>query len=63
MTLVTTIKDYFRGAYSEARKVTWPTRKQTTTYSIVVIALTIGLAIFFAVVDQGLNLGLEQLLK
>lgn len=63
MNVATKIKDYFHGAYSEARKVTWPTRKQTITYSIVVVAMTIGVAVFFAVVDQVLNLGLEQLLK
>ncbi len=57
------MKDYFYGAYHEARKVTWPTRKQTINYSIVVVVLTFGLAIFFAVVDRVLNLGLSQLLK
>lgn len=61
--VVTKIKDYFYGAYHEARKVTWPTRKQTINYSTVVVALTVGLAIFFAVVDRVLNLGLEQILK
>lgn len=63
MNVATKIKDYFHGAYSEARKVTWPTRKQTINYSIVVVAMTIGVAVFFAVVDRALNLGLEQLLK
>ena len=63
MNVATKVKDYFHGAYSEARKVTWPTRKQTINYSIVVVALTVGIALFFAVVDQGLNLGLEQILK
>lgn len=57
------LKDYFHGAYSEARKVTWPTRKQTTVYSLVVLGLTLGLAIIFAAVDYGLNFGLQALLK
>lgn len=63
MTAITKIKEYFHGAYSEARKVTWPTRKQTINYSLLVIALTVGTMVVFAVVDYALNLGLEQILK
>lgn len=63
MSAVTKVKDYFHGAYSEAKKVTWPTQKQTTNYSLLVIAMTVGMAVFFAAVDYALNLGLTQLLK
>ncbi len=63
MSALTKIQDYFHGAYSEARKVTWPTKKQTINYSLLVIALTVGMAIFFAIVDYALNLGVEQIIK
>ncbi len=63
MSALTKMKDYFHGAYSEARKVTWPTRKQTINYSLLVIALTVTMAIMFAVVDYALNLGVEQIIK
>lgn len=63
MTAITKIKEYFHGAYSEARKVTWPTKTQTINYSILVVAMTIGMALFFAAVDYALNLGLTELLK
>ncbi|PIR76311.1 MAG: preprotein translocase subunit SecE [Candidatus Magasanikbacteria bacterium CG10_big_fil_rev_8_21_14_0_10_42_10] len=46
------LKTYFREALYELRKVTWPTKKQTINYSIVVIAITILMAIFFAVLDD-----------
>ena len=42
---------YFREALYELRKVTWPTKKQTINYSIIVIAITIATAIFFAALD------------
>ena len=45
------LTNYFREALYELRKVTWPTKKQTVNYSIVVIAITIGMAIFFALLD------------
>ncbi|OIO19491.1 MAG: preprotein translocase subunit SecE [Candidatus Magasanikbacteria bacterium CG_4_9_14_0_2_um_filter_41_10] len=43
---------YFREALYELRKVTWPTKKQTVNYSIVVIVIAIGMAVFFAVLDD-----------
>jgi len=46
------LSEYFRGAMEELRKVSWPTKKQTTTYSIVVVALSIGVAVFFGVLDK-----------
>lgn len=57
------IKDYFKGSLSEMKKVVWPTKKQTTTYSIIVIAMSIGVAIFFAVLDYVFNLGVGALIK
>jgi preprotein translocase subunit SecE len=52
-----------RGALSELKKVTWPSKKQTTNYSIVVIALTIGVALFFGVSDYLLNILLGLIIK
>lgn len=43
--------NYFRGAINEVKKVTWPTRKQTIQYSIVVVAMSLGIAIFFGGLD------------
>ncbi|MFH1287027.1 MAG: preprotein translocase subunit SecE [Candidatus Magasanikbacteria bacterium] len=54
---------YIKEAYAEMRKVVWPTKKQTTTFSIVVIALTLGVALFFGVLDYIFNLGLEAIIK
>ncbi len=57
------VTTYFREAIAEMKKVIWPTKKQTITYTIVVIALSIGIALFFGVLDFGFSLGLQQLLK
>lgn len=57
------ITTYLKSSYAELHKVTWPTKKQTTTYSIVVICLSVGMAIFFAAFDYILNLGLESIIK
>ncbi len=57
------ITSYFKEATAEMKKVVWPTKKQTTTYTIVVIGLSIGIAIFFGILDYVFNLGLEQIIK
>lgn len=55
--------NYFKEAIAEMKKVVWPTRKQTITYSAIVIALSVGTAIFFMALDQLFNIGLEALLR
>jgi preprotein translocase subunit SecE len=49
--MIKAIKDYLIGAYAEMKKVTWPTKQQTINYSLIVIGMSLGLAIFFAVLD------------
>ena len=63
MNIVQSLSTYFRGALEEVRKVSWPTKKQVTAYSAIVIGLSIGMAIFFGALDYVLNLGLTGILK
>jgi preprotein translocase subunit SecE len=53
---------YLRGAISELKKVTWPTRKQVRNYSLVVIAMSLGVAAFFGILDYLLGAGLNILI-
>lgn len=62
MKIFNAIKNYFVGSYAEMKKVSWPTKKQTTNYSLLVIGLSIGMAIFFAVLDYIFNLGIEEII-
>lgn len=43
--------DFFKDVRAELAKVSWPTRRDTTNYTFVVIGLTVALAIFLAVFD------------
>lgn len=61
--VLTSIKAYFVGAYHEVRKVTWPTKNQVINYSLVVIAMSIGMAVFFGVLDYVFNIGLTALIS
>ncbi|TSC83937.1 MAG: Protein translocase subunit SecE [Parcubacteria group bacterium Gr01-1014_13] len=53
--MINAIKNYFVGAFQEMRKVTWPTKSQTINYSIMVLALSIGMALFFGLLDYIFN--------
>ncbi|MEK7570628.1 MAG: preprotein translocase subunit SecE [Patescibacteria group bacterium] len=54
---------YFREAYEELKKVSWPTRKQTIQDTLVVIGVSVGVAIFLGALDLGLTAGLEKLIS
>lgn len=41
------------------RKVTWPTRKETYNYTILVVVISIAVALFLGGIDLGFNKILE----
>lgn len=53
---------YLKDAYVELKKVVWPTRRQTRNYTIVVILMSLGVAIFFSVLDNVFNFILEKII-
>lgn len=57
------ITQYFKETRQEMRKVVWPSKKETTNYTLGVIFISLGVALFFAVVDYLLTIGLEQILR
>lgn len=57
------VTNYFRTAYEEMRKVTWPSKKETYNYTVLVIAASIAMALFLGGLDFVFARGLEQLLN
>ncbi|HLD31684.1 MAG TPA: preprotein translocase subunit SecE [Patescibacteria group bacterium] len=57
------VQEYFHGAFAEMKKVVWPTKKQATTYTLIVLGLCLGIAIFFGILDNLFNLGLGFIIK
>ena len=53
---------FMREVRQEGRKVTWPTRKETTVTTIMVFIMVFFAAIFFFLADQLLNVGIRALL-
>ena len=54
---------YVGDVREEVQKVTWPTRQQALRYSVMVLAVSASVAVFFIVLDQLFSLGLEALLS
>ncbi|MGE4548557.1 MAG: preprotein translocase subunit SecE [Intestinibacillus sp.] len=57
------IEKWFRELKSEIRKIVWPTRKQTTNNSIVVISAILVIGVYIWVLDAICNLGIQTLLQ
>lgn len=57
------IVDYLRSAQAELKKVSWPSKKDTIRYSVLVIAISVIVAVFFAVLDTGLAAGVTKILS
>ncbi len=56
------IMKYFQESKAELKKVAWPTKKEITNYTLLVIGISLGIALFFGILDYFFSLGLEQLL-
>jgi preprotein translocase subunit SecE len=56
-------REFARGSLRELRQVVWPTRKETTQVTLVVVALVIVVALFLWVVDLGLQKAVTLLVR
>jgi len=45
------VSSFFTGAWSEMKKITWPTRQETIKYTLTVIVLCVLLAVFLGLFD------------
>lgn len=57
------ITNYIKASIEEMKKVTWPTKKETYSYTILVIGISLGVAAFLGILDYFFNWGLEYILK
>ena len=59
----TRVKDWFRGMKSELKKVIWPTAKQTTNNTLVVLAVCAASAVVLGGFDWVANKLVEILIS
>ncbi|MFA5155182.1 MAG: preprotein translocase subunit SecE [Patescibacteria group bacterium] len=56
------ITTYFQESLAEMKKVTWPTKKETYNYTLLVIGISLGVAIFLGALDFLFSLGFQFLI-
>ena len=56
-------KQFLREVRTELKKVTWPSRKDTLSGTLVVLVAVFIIAIFLGIVDSGLSNLIKELLK
>lgn len=57
------IKEYFKGIRTEMKKVVWPTRKELTSYTGVVLLTSIALSLAIWAVDSAFLASLKYVLN
>jgi preprotein translocase subunit SecE len=56
------IINYIKASIEEMKKVTWPTKKETYNYTLLVIFISLGVALFLGLLDLVFTKGLEYLI-
>ncbi|WP_232628743.1 preprotein translocase subunit SecE [Methylobacterium sp. Leaf118] len=54
--------EFFGEVRDEGRKVTWPSRKETTITTVMVFIMVVVASLFFVAVDQVLRVGVGLIL-
>ena len=57
------IVNYLKESKTELKKVTWPTKKETIKYSLLVIAISLGVAIYLGALDYVFSYLLQLIIK
>lgn len=56
------VVEFFQETRRETAKVTWPTRKETTITTGLIVAMALAAGLFFFVADQILSIGISSIL-
>jgi preprotein translocase subunit SecE len=63
MEILRKTREFFHDVSVEFRKVTWPTRREVTGSTTVVIVVVLALAVFLFAVDQALSAAVHGIFK
>ena len=55
--------NYIKSSIEEMKKVTWPTRKQTYNYTVLVIGISLGVAAFLGALDYIFSALLQMIIN
>ena len=61
--MFSSLRQYLTESWSELRKVAWPTRQTVVNLTLIVIAVSVAVGIYIAVLDGAFHAALEQVLQ
>jgi preprotein translocase subunit SecE len=57
------LTNYIKESIAEMKKVTWPTKKETRNYTILVIGISVGVALFLGLLDYIFTTGFQFIIN
>jgi preprotein translocase SecE subunit len=60
--MMSKISNYLAETKEELKHVSWPTRRQTIIFTILVIAISVGVAAYLGLFDYLFSLGLKNII-
>lgn len=57
------IIEYLKSVYQEMRRVTWPTRSELVSSTVVVIVISVIVAVIIFILDRIFSIGLGFILR
>jgi preprotein translocase subunit SecE len=57
--MIAKISGYIKSSVEEMKKVTWPTKKETYNYTVLVIGISLAVAAFLGAMDYIFNFLLQ----
>ncbi len=61
--MIERLTNYIQDSFYEMKKVSWPTKKETYNYTLLVIGVSLAVAIYLGGLDYIFNWLLEIILK
>jgi len=61
--MIASIKNYLESSIAEMKKVTWPTRRETYNYTLMVIGISVFVAAILGAFDYAFAKGFELLIN
>lgn len=56
------LSTYVKESVEEMKKVTWPTKKETYHYTLLIIGISLIMALFLGALDYGFQEGIKAIL-
>ncbi len=56
------LSNYIKSSVEELKKVTWPSKKETYQYTLLIIIISLAVAAYLGALDYLFDLGLKNLI-